>query len=562
MDLLRPILGDKVAGTRVVPIATKITLIFTLFLLASNFASNYINIMFNQGVQVGYVNRILMKDLSEVYGMASNQYEVYQFKSDLPATIKSMTSASAKALEGEKPAVFAVRKDGSFLFWSSKLPQPPTFPDKAALARLLAAGTPDGKIEYKIGTESWFGVFKYHEKWEAWIVRVDSRNEFDGETQDIFIRIAIVIVILTLVCLLVGVLLVGKILHFVGTITRDIMKMQQGMKMGIVDLKGAPNDEVTYLGASFNSLSSTIDNLLAIFRRFVTEDIAQRAYQERDVRLEGQTRNLAILFSDIKGFTYMTETLGNDIIDVLNLHYQRAIGRIHEHNGIVGSIIGDALLAVFGTMKSDTNKCLEAVRSAYQIQEVASELRSEMMQKRELIVTRRGALTESEERVLKAVLVEVGVGIDGGDVFYGNIGSYERMTNTVIGDNVNSSSRLEGLTRVYKVPVICSLFIKEEIEAVSTGEFRFVELDLVQVKGKTIGKRIYWPVRTSMVDEALDRELDAFAGGLKAYYDGDWRKAAELWAPVHLPLIEEFRERIEGGAAPAGWNGIWAMTTK
>jgi len=69
------------------------------------------------------------------------------------------------------------------------------------------------------------------------------------------------------------------------------------------------------------------------------------------------------------------------------------------------------------------------------------------------------------------------------------------MTNTVIGDNVNSASRLEGLTRIYKVPVICSDFVKEDIEKnVTNHGIRFIEIDQVQVKGKTVGKRVYWPL--------------------------------------------------------------------
>jgi class 3 adenylate cyclase len=420
----------------------------------------------------------------------------------------------------------------------------------------------DGKITFRLADREFFGFYKYSDKWGAWLIRAEDREEFEESSRAIFVRVALIILGLTMVCLIVGAFLVSRILRFVGRLTRSIMLMQQDQRLELVDLRGAPNDEVTYLGASFNSLASTIDNLISIFKRFVTQDIAQRAYKEREIRLEGQTKHLAILFSDIKGFTFMTETLGNDIIDVLNLHYQRAIAEIHIHHGIVGSIIGDALLAVYGTMDSATNMSLEALRSAYRIQEVAAELRKEMGKKREELILRRGSLTDAEERVYRAILVEVGVGLDGGEVFYGNIGSYDRMTNTVIGDNVNSASRLEGLTRVYRVPVICSESIKADVEAAGPSEFRFVELDLVQVKGKTEGKRIFWPVRQDLVDDKLAAEFGRFEQGLSAYYAGDWAAAAEAWKAVGLPLVEVFRNRIAGGTPPSDWNGIWAMTTK
>ena len=135
------------------------------------------------------------------------------------------------------------------------------------------------------------------------------------------------------------------------------------------------------------------------------------------------------------------------------------------------------------------------------------------------------------------------------------------MTNTVIGDNVNSSSRLEGLTRIYRVPVICSEFVKNEVEPLKAG-YRFVELDLVQVKGKTQGKRIFWPVRESEIDSKLAAEFESFAAGLKLYYAGSWSEAQTAWESVTLPLAEVFKDRVAGRTAPAEWNGVWAMTTK
>ncbi|HUX41725.1 MAG TPA: adenylate/guanylate cyclase domain-containing protein [Rectinemataceae bacterium] len=562
MNVLRPILGDKIAGVRVVPIISKIVVLFSIFLLASNFVSNYVNLVLNQGEQIGLANRIIVKDLAEIYGFASNQYEIYQFNQSLPDAVKGMTESSLKTLRAERSVAFGLKDDGTFLFWASKLSQPPTFADAVAFNTLKTSKAGEGKINFNLGGREYFGVFKRNANWNIWLVRADDRIEFESASRNIFASVSLIILGLTALCLVVGTILLRHILRFVPRMTSNIMKMQQSQKMGLLDLRGAPNDDVTYLGASFNSLASTIDNLISIFRRFVTQDIAERAYQEREVRLEGKTRQLTILFSDIKGFTFMTETLGNDIIDVLNLHYQRAIAQIHDHHGIVGSIIGDALLAVYGTMKSEENMALEALRSAYRIQEVAGELRGEITKKRETIVLRRGALTEAEERVYRAVLVEVGVGLDGGEVFYGNIGSYERMTNTVIGDNVNSASRLEGLTRIYKVPVVCSEFVKNEVEAVSSGEFRFIEIDVVQVKGKTEGKRIYWPVRESFLDDELAKEFLSFSAGLQAYYEGNWQEAGAAWRGVNLPVVEVFRDRIAGGKVPANWNGIWAMTTK
>jgi adenylate cyclase len=562
MDPLKSVLGPKVAGTRVVPIVTKIVALFTVFLLASNFASNYINLILNRGELLRLDNRLLVKDLAELYGFAANQYEIYRFNQNLEEAVKAMEDSAKGGLVGTYSTAFAVRKDGSFLLWASKQPRPPAFGDAQVLASVTAEGAPsEGKIRFQIGGSSYFGVYKYSDKWEALLVRAEEQNEFEANTRIIFTQVAGIIVVMTAVCLVVGALLVNRILRFVNRITQGIMRMQSESRLDLLDLRGATNDDVTYLGASINSLSSTIDNLMGIFRRFVTQDIAQRAYKEREIKLEGSTKNLTILFSDIKGFTFMTETLGHDIIDVLNLHYQRAIKRIHDEHGIVGSIIGDALLAVFGTMDTNTNKSHDSVRAAYMIQDVAAELRKDIAAHREEIVKRRGALTDAEERVYRAVLLEVGVGIDSGEVFYGNIGSYERMTNTVIGDNVNSASRLEGLTRIYRIPVVCSESVAQDVLDVS-NEFRFVEIDKVQVKGKTEGKLIYWPVRAELVDAELEAELDAFTLGLDDYYEGDWQAAEEAWKKVTLPLVQVFKDRIAGGRAPENWNGIWAMTTK
>lgn len=562
---LDKILGRRVNGVRVVPLVVKIVAIFTIFLLISNFASNYINLMLNRGEQVRLLSQLLEKDLKTLHVFANNQYEIYNFDQDLEGAVANMESAGLRDLPGERSVALGIRPSGEVFFQGSRIERQAAFTDTAALEQMnenLAQGVQEDAIDFRFGDQAYFGMYKYNDRWDAYVIRAEEVDEFYADSRRIFVEVSLMILLISVVCIVVGVFLIRFILRFVGIMTGSIMKMQQNQAIDLLDMEGAPNDDVTYLGVAFNSLSSTIANLMGIFKKFVARDTAQRAYQTGEIRLEGERKDLAILFSDIKSFTYMTETLGTDIIQLLNMHYDKAIHHIHAHNGDIGSIIGDALLAIFGHMDEfETNKSLQAIQSAYHIQEVAAELRTEMNRKREEIIKKRGALTEAEERVYKAVLIEVGVGIDGGEVFYGNIGSYERMVNTVIGDNVNSASRLEGLTRVYKAPVIVSESVKEEVER-EYSDYVFLELDTVQVKGKTIGRKVYWPIRRSDVDEAMEEQIDLFHRGLHDYYEGKWESASDAFKRCVLPASEVFRERTKSKKAPKDWKGIWAMTTK
>ncbi len=458
-----------------------------------------------------------------------------------------------------------IREDGSYLFSAGTASDTERFPDEEALERMreqYADGDQEGTVDFVFDDKNYLAVYKWHEDWDAFFVRGEQESEFYASSREIFSLVSIIIMAITALCAILGIFVLRYILRFVPAITNAIMRMQHEQRIDLVDMSGAPNDDVTYLGTAFNSLSSTIDNLMNIFKKFVARDVAHKAYREREIRLEGEKRDLTILFTDIRSFTFMTETLGTDIIRLLNLHYDEAIRHIHAQNGDIASIIGDALLAIFGAMDDEAeNKSYHAVRSAYLIQDVAKSLRERMTERRDEILRTRGALTEAEERVYRAVLVQVGVGIDGGEVFYGNIGSEQRMVNTVIGDNVNSSSRLEGLTRFYNTPVITSSYVKEEVEK-EYADYRFVELDTVTVKGKTGGSRIYWPVERDKIDDDFERDLNNFSEGLQLYYDGKWPQAYEAFSACSLPVSEVFIARTKDSTAPTDWDGIWKMTEK
>jgi class 3 adenylate cyclase len=568
------IFGKKINKTRIVPITLKIVIIFALFILASNLTSSYINLMFNRSELIDLMKNLLIKDLKDIYNFSNNQFEIYQFNNDFLGSVKSIEQKSVREFRKKRSIALGIREDGSLMFvgsndnqFQAKEGEIRNFSDPAVLMKmneLKAQNKLEDFITFDIHGKEYFGVYKYNQKWGIYILRGEEENEFYENSRTIFKNISIIIIILTVFCAIIGIYLLRHTLRFVNFITTAIMKMNEKQQLELINLDKAPNDDITFLGVAFNSLSSTINNLVNIFRKFANKDVAIKAYRDREVKLEGAQRDLTCLFSDIKSFTYMTETLGTNIITLLNLHYDKAIRKIIELEGTIGSIIGDAILSVYGIFEdSSQNKSYQAILSAYEIQNVAEELRFKMTEVREEIVLEKGALSESEERVYKAVLIEVGVGIDGGNVFYGNIGSYERMTNTVIGDTVNSASRLEGLTRIYKVPVICSEYIVQDIQKnVPSSNFVFVELDTVQVKGKTIGKKIFWPIQKEFYTEKLQQELQAFSQGLNFYYEGKWKEAIREFSLCSLPSAEVFINRIKDSKVPEGWNGIWAMNEK
>ncbi len=564
--------SKRINNTRVIPLESKILFLFVVFILVSNFATNYINLSLNSSEMIKLMKELLVKDLKELYTYANSQYEIYQFGHDRDKTLGNIEKMALGDFTNDKAIALGVNEDGSFLFQAAKIARQPDFSDIKILKKMNAdkkENHNEGFIIFKYKKNSliggdYFGVYKYNQSWGCYIIRAEEFIEFYKNSWITFAWIIGVILLITFLSTLIGIYLIRYLVRFVNIISTNIKHMFENQRLDLIDLKGASNDDVTYLGAAFNSLSNTINNLMSIFLKFVNKDIAQKAYRERQIALEGSKKDLVVLFSDIRGFTFMTETLGIDIIKLLNIHYDSVINEIIQHDGIIGSIIGDALLAVFGSIEDvSANKSFQAITAAYEVQNLVSRLRMGMHKIREDIEKSQGSLNAAEKKVYRAVLIEIGIGIDGGEVFYGNIGSNIRMTNTVIGDNVNYASRLEGLTKYYKVPVICSEYIKDDVENnVENHGIMFIEIDRVQVKGKTTGKPIFWPVFINQIDRGMERQISLFNEALLLYYNGNWNGATRKFKLCKLPVAEIFIGRTAGYKKPNNWKGIWTMETK
>ena len=559
-------LFSKVGKTRIVPLGLKILIIFITIILLSNFATNFLSLQLSKKEIINLNNTIMVEQLKELYTNATNQFQIYNYSDDKEGSQEALEKVAKSGFSNKNSAAIGVMPSGEIIFAASNnmFASWSFFSDEEVLNKLNEDYNNDikeGSVSFTQNGKEYFGVYKYQADWGYYLIRVENRADLDANTRSVYLYALLIIIILTIAFVVIGWLILSHEFRPVRLITKDLYEMQQHKQLELIDLSHAKNDDITYLAASFNSLSSSVNNLLGTFQKFVPKDVVAKAYSDQGIGLEGSQRELAMLFSDIKSFTYRTETLGNDIIDVLNVHYNRVIHNVHENAGVVGSIIGDAILAVFGTLESKRSKAYNSILAAWDITHATAALR-ETMKLRRVEIEKKRKLTESEEKIFIAVSLDVGVGIDGGNVFYGNIGSNEHMANTVIGDNVNSASRLEGLTRIYHLPVIVSEYIKDEVLA-ETTRFKFYEIDTVQVKGKTQGKKIYFPFDTNEMDNSLLVKYDLYEEGLQSYYTGDWKNARKCFKNSDLPeLTEVFMERMGNKSAPEGWNGIWAMTTK
>ncbi len=571
-SLRKPVLFFRVGKTRVIPISLKILLVFICIILLSNFATNFISLKLSKRQIINLDNTIMVEQLKELYTNSSNQYQIFLYSSNKYDTAEAMKNAAATGFSNPNSIAFGVHNDGSLQFLACNNPNTvwSKFLDEEALTKLkedYKNGISEGSVSFRGIEGDYFGVYKYQSDWDYFLVRAEKRSDLNQNVSSIYLLTSILIVILTVGFIIIGYFILKREFKPLSDFTEDLFKMQRSKQLDVIDLSHATNDDITYMAASFNSLSVQVNNLLGTFQKFVSKDIVAKAYSGQQVGLEGNQQELTMLFSDVKSFTYRTETLGNDIIEVLNVHYNRVIHNVHENAGIVGSIIGDAILAVYGTLDAKMSKSYNSIRTAWDITRSTAALREEM-QNRRVRIEKTRSLTESEEKVFKAVSVDVGVGIDGGTVFYGTIGRNDisdprqaHMANTVIGDTVNSASRLEGLTRIYHLPVIVSEYVKNEVLS-DSARYKFFEIDTVQVKGKTEGKKIFFPFDTNEMSEDLLPKYDLFESGLLAYYSGDWKTARRFMKDSGLEVSEVFLERMGNKSAPEDWSGIWTMTTK
>lgn len=289
-------------------------------------------------------------------------------------------------------------------------------------------------------------------------------------------------------------------------------------------------------------------SITRLFGQYVPPDLVKEmALHPENISLEGQSRELTVLFSDVRGFTSISESLSATELSALMNAYLTSMTRvIHKHRGTIDKYMGDAIMAFWGAPVDDPAHARHALDTAmdmvFELDALHAEFRS------------RGWPA-----------LHIGIGLNTGMMSVGNMGSEFRMAYTVMGDAVNLGSRLESLSKQYGVTIVVS-----EYTAAAVPEYSYRALDCVRVKGKLEPVKILEPVgETGELTAPMLELLQRWESALQAYCHQDWDTAEQLIQKLirhdDRPLYHLYLERIahfRTSPPPADWDGVYTYTTK
>lgn len=355
---------------------------------------------------------------------------------------------------------------------------------------------------------------------------------------------------LTCAGIFVGLLVLSLLLAvaFARVVTRPIEVMTRGVEAisaGDLAYRVAvtSNDELGRLSMAINRMVGTLAVYLPV--RLVGQILGGNS----QLGLGGQRTAVTVFFSDIAGFTTISESMRPDELVALMNEYLTAMSDVIEDGGgTIDKYIGDAIMAFWGAPEPTEDHALLACEAALRQLSVHAKVSAEW---------RRQGKPECLFRI----------GLNSGEAVIGNMGSARRFNYTAMGDAVNLASRLEGAGKEYGVRTM----VGEATRQLAAGKYEFRTLDRLTVKGKTVPVTVFELIgRTGELDAGTIEFRDTFERGLAAYFDQRWDVATAEFAraralrptdgpaAVFMERTEEFRLHSPG----PGWNGAYSMLHK
>ena len=274
------------------------------------------------------------------------------------------------------------------------------------------------------------------------------------------------------------------------------------------------------------------------FGSYLSPDLVAKLQKNPELLvLGGEEQELSIMFTDVRGFTSISEFYGKDVqglTKIMNRYMTEKTRTILENDGTLDKYIGDAQMAFWNAPLDNTKHCKDAVKAAL-----------------EMLGSLDGFNREIAEEGTPPF--GMGIGINTGVVVVGNMGSEQRFDYTCLGDAVNLASRLEGQSKNYGVLIVLGPVTAERVR----DEYPVFELDNIAVKGKKEGVTIYTVETSSLGHEEF----------LKHYYSGDWPKALQMidYCKGQHPTMKDYysimEQRLRSGK-PLDWAGTYVATSK
>ena len=278
------------------------------------------------------------------------------------------------------------------------------------------------------------------------------------------------------------------------------------------------------------------------FGSYLSPDLVAKLQKQPDLlRLGGTKQPLSIMFTDVRGFTTISEHYGDDVeglTSIMNRYMTAMTKSILKNNGTLDKYIGDAQMAFWNAPIENHNHVDDAITTALEMLDELNEFNQIM----------------DDEKIPP---FGMGIGINTGTVVVGNMGSDQRFDYTCLGDAVNLAARLEGQSKSYGVDLV----LGQQVVNYSKREYGFVELDRIAVKGKTKPETIYTLFEPTII------HYTEHSNFLSAYYNGDWKTASKMVTQLKKlnPALSNYytlmNQRIKNGC-PKDWKGYYVATSK
>ena len=287
-----------------------------------------------------------------------------------------------------------------------------------------------------------------------------------------------------------------------------------------------------------------------MFGQYVPPELVEQMSESPDNALsfDGDRREMTVLFADIRNFTSISEGMEPaQLKDMLNRYFTPMTKIIFDNRGTIDKYIGDLVMAFWGAPLDDPDHAKNALMGAMEMLEETQNLKAKFT-----------AMGYPD--------IEIGIGLNSGEMNVGNMGSEYRRSYTVLGDNVNLGSRIEGLTKFYGA----KLLVGENTYYLCQDEFEFCPVDKVLVKGKEEPVTLYEPLgKKDDIDPETLFEMESYQEALEAYYQGYWEDAHRQFFILSKlnpdrGLYKVYAERTSGEHEPPaeGWDGVFRHTSK